>query len=288
MKIVNIIGGLGNQLFQYAFAIALQAEFPDDEVKVNTRCFRGYHLHNGYELDRLFEVKLPQASIFDLLKFAYPWINYKIWQVGHKLLPMRKYMINDISFKGDFNWSYVKNTMYFDGYWQSEKFFWNHKEEIKKAFKFPIIKDRYNLNAINFIKSKPTAFIHIRRGDYLNNPLYKDICTKEYYKQAIEILKMRYNYNQFIIFSNDIMWCKNNFSNILDGTNTVYSDWNKDNNSHFDIQLMSKCDAGIIANSSFSWWGAWLSDAKVIICPHKWINDARLDLDIIPNAWIRI
>ena len=87
MKIVNIIGGLGNQLFQYAFAVALQEEFPEEEVKICIKSFKGYPLHNGYELDNLFDIQLGKASFWDLCKVAYPWVNYKICQRGNKLLP---------------------------------------------------------------------------------------------------------------------------------------------------------------------------------------------------------
>lgn len=288
MKIVNIIGGLGNQLFQYAFAIAMKAEFPDEEVKINTLCFRGYPLHNGFELDRIFNLKLPLATILDLYKTAYPWGNYRLWQIGHNILPLRKSMIWDTELKRDFDFKQIADRRYFDGYWQSEKFFKNHKTEIRKAFTFPPITGNENLKAIDFINQNKTAFIHIRRGDYVNHPLYKDICTLEYYKKSIDLLRSKYNYHNFIIFSNDIKWCKGNLAKFLKNCEVLYADWNIGNKSYCDIQLMSMCDAGIVANSSFSWWGAWLSDAKIILCPHKWINNSKLDVDIIPSYWIKI
>lgn len=78
MKIVNIIGGLGNQLFQYAFALALKEEFKSEEIKINTSVFNGYPLHNGYELDRILDIKLKRASVFDLIKVVYPWLHYRL------------------------------------------------------------------------------------------------------------------------------------------------------------------------------------------------------------------
>lgn len=288
MKIVNVIGGLGNQLFQYAFAIALQAEFPNEEIKINTHCFRGYPLHNGYELDRIFDINIPQASISELFKYAYPWGHYRLWQVGHKVLPLRNSMIWDTNIIGDFDFRQVAEKNYFDGYWQSDKFFIKHKDAVRKAFRFPELQGSLNQEAFDFINQESTAFIHVRRGDYINHPLYKGICTLDYYSQAIERLREKRQYNQFLIFSNDIQWCKDNLSKLFIGTTIIYVDWNKGNDCYRDIQLMSKCDAGIVANSSFSWWGAWLSEAKEILCPSKWINDPSLNKDIIPSSWVKI
>lgn len=287
MKIVNVIGGLGNQLFQYAFAIALKAEFPNEEVKINTICFRNYPLHNGYELDKLFKVEMQYATLSDLFKYAYPWWNYRLWQIGHNLLPLRHSMARDTNFKSHFNYKQIENKIYFDGYWQSPKFFNKHRDAILKAFVFPPITGDKNKDAISFINNAPTAFIHIRRGDYINHPLFGGICTLDYYKNAINILRNEYSYNQFLIFSTDIVWCQANLSDYLSDASIKYVDWNKGQNSHFDLQLMSKCKGGIVANSSFSWWGAWLANSEVIVCPSKWATDPNINSDIIPESWIK-
>lgn len=287
MKIVNIIGGLGNQLFQYAFAIALQAEFPEEEVKINTSCFKYYPLHNGFELDQIFDIKTPKATLSELFKYAYPWANYKLWQIGHNLLPNRKSMVWDANIKNKFDFNLIKEKSYFDGYWQSPKFFEKHRDSVIKAFNFPEIKGNDNKKVLNFINNNPTAFIHVRRGDYINHSLFGGICTLDYYKKSIDILRRKYAYKQFLIFSNDMEWCHNNLGVFLAGTDTKYVDWNTGTDSHFDLQLMSMCKAGIVANSSFSWWGAWLADAEVIISPEKWANNPLINADIIPESWIK-
>lgn len=288
MKIVNIIGGLGNQLFQCAFAIALKEEFPDEEIKVNISCFRGYPLHNGFEIEDIFpDLNITHASTKDLMKVAWPWTHYKLWQIGSRILPQRSSMTIDTNYKEDFSFDMIKNKSYFDGYWQSPKFFEKHKDKIVEAFKFPHISDINNLEILNKIKTQPSAFIHVRRGDYINHPIFGGICTLDYYLNGIEILRKKYEFQQFLIFSNDINWCKENLTKPLAGASVIFVDWNKGSNSHFDIQLMSKCAGGIVANSSFSWWGAWLSSSNKIICPFQWTNDPNINSEIIPDSWIR-
>jgi len=288
MKVVNIIGGLGNQLFQYAFAIALQMEFPEEEVKICIKSFNGYPLHNGYELDDLFTVSLRKASFWDLCKVAYPWIHYRLWQIGNKIFPKRKTMLFEKDIKYPFCWEDIKKKNYFEGYWGSEIYFSKYKKAIQKSFNFNEINDKKNLNAMSFIKNKPTAFIHVRRGDYVNNPEFDGICTLEYYSKAISILKRDYNFNRFVIFSNDIPWCKENLTKYLTDSELLFIDWNKGKVSNIDMQLMTYCQGGIIANSTFSWWGAWLGEHSVIISPSKWKNNTIMLPDIIPDSWIKI
>lgn len=135
--------------------------------------------------------------------------------------------------------------------------------------------------------------LHVRRGDYENNSsakrLHGGICTLNYYKQAIELVASRIKNPVFFIFSNDLKWARENLE--LEKYKQVLVNLNKGNNSYKDMYLMSKCKHNIIANSSFSWWGAWLNanPKKIVICPKRWYNNKRLDSkDIVPESWIRI
>lgn len=289
MKVVNILGGLGNQMFQYAFAIGLQSAFPQEIVKLNISAFKGYPLHNGFELDTLFKIKLPFASKKDLLDVAYPWYHYRLWQIGLKLLPRRKSMSLDVDYYAGFDYNQVKDKSYFDGYWQSPKFFDKYRGEILKAFRFPDFTDLKNEEAVKFIESGRTAFIHVRRGDYVNHPLFKGICDEKYYYAGITALIYKYKFNRILIFSNDIKWCRTNLSVLFEDIPHKYVDWNKGKESYRDMQLMSHCKGALIANSTFSWWGAWLNDnpEKIVIAPHKWINIDN-EPDIIPDSWIKM
>jgi hypothetical protein len=116
--------------------------------------------------------------------------------------------------------------------------------------------------------------IHVRRGDYLNHESYKNICGLNYYCSAIRYIKTLIMDPFFIVFSDDILWCKENLNNILSDTSVIYVDWNTGKESYKDMQLISNCKHNIIANSSFSWWGAWLNTFpnKIIIAPKKWLN----------------
>ena len=127
--------------------------------------------------------------------------------------------------------------------------------------------------------------IHVRRGDYLNEPLLNGICDEQYYVAAIEEIKAMVDNPVFFIFSNDILWCKTHFNQI----NAVFVENNTGKNSYRDMQLMSLCKHHIIANSSFSWWGAWLGKYKdsMICAPTKWMN-AKVSSDVVCADWIKI
>lgn len=287
MKTVNIIGGLGNQLFQYAFALALQAEFPQEEVRIYTKCFNGYSLHNGYELDELFDIKLQKASFADVAKVAYPMWNYRSWQIVNHFFPLRSKMIRDKDALHNFDWEKLKDKSYFDGYWQSPRFFEKHKDQIIEVLRFKDFTEPQNIEAQSSIEKAPTAFLHVRRGDYLNLPATQGICTLEYYKNGLEVLKTEKGFKQFLIFSNDQQWCKDNLGDMLEGLDIIYVDWNSGIKSFRDIQLMSMCQGALIANSSFSWWGAWLGKKKTVIAPQRWFNDDT-NPDMIPDDWIKV
>ena len=125
----------------------------------------------------------------------------------------------------------------------------------------------------DLLSSDGSVGIHIRRGDYLNHPVYKDICTYEYYAKAIALIQEKIKNPVFYIFSNDILWCKNNIEKLISGCKVVYVDWNKGEDSYCDMQLLMACKTLIIANSSFSWWAAYLNARNPwVIAPKKWKN----------------
>lgn len=285
MKIVNIIGGLGNQMFQYAFAVALKQKFPDEEIRIYTRSFNGYKLHNGYELPNLFNITLKYATTRDVIRVYWPVFHYKLWQIARHCLPSRKcikekpgYIINEYE---------LENGKFFDGYFQRVSYLFSSRKEIQQIFSFPNIEDDYNLSAVKFIQEDESASIHVRRGDYLDHPVYGGICTTEYYMNALSVLKKKTATKRLLIFSNDIFWCKTVLADLLRGFKVMYVDWNNGKSSFRDMQLMSLCDHNIIANSSFSWWGAWLNRNKnqLVIAPKKWDNNEKFD-NMYLDSWI--
>lgn len=291
MKIVNILGGLGNQMFQYAFAVALQAKHPSEKIKIDSSGFKGYPLHNGFELKRIFDIELPEASIKEQMSLFYPLRNYRMWQIGNKVLPHRAstvYEPEDMHYVPEL----LLNTdsAYYLGYWQTEKYFRDIRPQILDVFTFPPFPlTSKNNEIVGLLQTKNVVSVHVRRGDYVNIGNTQSICTLEYYHQGIKKMKVTVSPEQFLIFSDDIGWCRENLAAAFGDVPCMYVDWNKGSESFCDIQLMSLCKHNIIANSSFSWWGAWLNQNpdKVVIAPSRWMNNGGW-VDIIPSDWVTI
>lgn len=183
MKIVRIIGGLGNQMFQYALALSLRQRFPSECIKIDTSLFNGYPLHNGFEIDQIFGSNFERARFKDIIKIGWPLPHYRLWQVGSRILPSRKSMCVE---RSDYTLELARITeptsILYDGYWQSELYFKEYRAQILDAFSFPEFKDENNIGLLNLLQSKKTVSIHIRRGDYVQHPFFKDICTISYYR----------------------------------------------------------------------------------------------------------
>ena len=274
MKIVKILGGLGNQMFQFAFALALKKKHPEERVLLDLRCARNYHKHHGYEISSVFHTNLPTASWSEILPLAYPYPNYNCWRIGVRLLPKRKdTIIEDLSMTLLSDITEIEQSKYYDGYWQHEEYFNGIKDEIIKAFTFPAYHNKRNLELSKTIQTCNSVSIHIRRGDYLKSNMYRDICNIDYYKQAILTIEGMVHPDLYCIFSDDMEWCKQKIVPLLN-KHSVLVDWNKNGDSYNDMHLMSECKHHIIANSSFSWWGAWLNKNKdkVVITPKRWNN----------------
>lgn len=289
MKIVNILGGLGNQMFEYAMYLALKDAHPQEEIRCCTRSFRGYGLHNGYELERIFGIKVKEASLWQLAKLAYPFWNYRSWQVMHHCLPKRKSMSRSLP-QIPFNQKEVKreDSVFYDGYWQNEDYFKHVRQNILAAFEFPKMEDEHNKKLGKMLKSANSVSCHVRRGDYLKDP-NMCVCTPDYYALAVKKMNELANPDLYCIFSDDIEWCKDNLASLCEGKIIIYVDWNKGENSFRDMQLMSLCKHNIIANSSFSWWGAWLNTnrSKVIISPEKWMKEDIVNSPICKD-WVKV
>lgn len=284
MKIVNIIGGLGNQMFQYAFALALQNRHKGEVVKIDTSHFnyifikkyKSANLHNGYEIEEVFpNTRLSHATPWDLMKLTWYMPNYVLSRVVRRILPIRKHEYiqkpKDIFAYGADVFNAVGNG-YYEGVWQAVDYYSNVKEELREVFAHPV-PNGYNKKLINDIHNSNSVGLHVRRGDYLAAPEFNGICNLEYYKKAIaEILKDNQKHS-FYIFSNDIPWCKQEIEPLISGHDIIYVTENVGKNSCWDMFLMTYCKDLIIANSSFSWWGAFLNkDVRKVIVPTRWVN----------------
>ena len=290
MKIVNLTGGLGNQMFQYAFALSLREKFPDEEVYIDTqhyhtlffKHFRGINLHNGYEIGKVFpNAEVPIAGWGELVKVSYYIPNYILSRIARKILPVRKYeMVLPLSKTYSYlPEAYREGNCYYEGFWQNIRYFEDIKDRLIEVFAHPE-PNKYNESLIKMISMQESVGIHVRRGDYLSEPDYKGICSLDYYKKAITRLKEVEQKYTFYVFSNDMKWCVENLEPIMSGYDVVYVTDNIGDNSCWDMFLMTYCKNLIIANSSFSWWGAFLNkNVNKVIAPCPWVNrDCEIEL----------
>ena len=289
MKIVRFIGGLGNQMFQQAFLIALE-QTSGDKVYIDTSEYSRKQQHNGYELERVFGIKNLEANYKDISKFTCLFHNSLLNKIYTKLSFLRQ---SDIKEKHSYKYFpsilHQHKDGYYDGYWQCHKYFDTYRDIILKTFQFIEFTDNRNIKLSRMIsEDKNSVSIHIRRGDYLRHYLYNGLCGLDYYIAAIDKIKeLKGPKLNFYIFSNDTLWCKENIIPCLESNRCIIVDWNQRENSFRDMQLMSLCQNNIIANSSFSWWAAYLNTKKdtVIIAPQKWINQP-LEYSMQLPEWI--
>lgn len=292
-KIVFLQGGLGNQMFQYAFFLSMKRVF--SEIYCDGTTLLLSPQHNGAELERIFgihsiEYSFSRFSLRVISKFLSLNNSYlRDFFLSILSLMGVSVIFDDIPsvFKSKFE-SNKKLSLYI-GYWQTEQYFANIKPTILSSFCFDNIKKSEKTRLMQYeIENSNAVSIHIRRGDYLsphNVLLYGNICTADYYLKAIDMIQELVDDIIFFIFSDDIEWVKTN----LRITNCKYIDWNKGKDSWQDMYLMSKCKHNIIANSSFSWWAAWLNQTpqKIVISPSRFLN-LKKSGDIIPSEWISI
>ncbi|MFY9241427.1 MAG: alpha-1,2-fucosyltransferase [Polaribacter sp.] len=267
MIIVRIVGGLGNQMFQYAYAKSLQQK--GYKVRIDISKFKNYKLHGGYHLDK-YNIDIETSSSFSNL----------ITRLGFRRSAKEKSLLFDEKFLKLPEKEYVK------GYFQTEKYFKEIKNIIYNQFQ---IKNTLSESTISYKKEiekyKNACSIHVRRGDFISDKKANKVhgtCTLDYYEKAIEFLNSQFKEVHFFIFSDDILWAKKN----LKIENVTFI--NHKTIPHEDLLLMSLCRFNITANSSFSWWGAWLNKhkSKVVIAPKQWFVDK--ENEVACNNWIQL
>jgi hypothetical protein len=277
IKVVLVRGGIGNQMFCYAFTLSLKSKFPLSYTTIDI--YPNVFDHRGFELHTFFDaVNIKNWTFYRRLHKLHTKFFTKIFFYRYREKSKSKY--DPIS-------GWVSPLIVFEGFWQTAKYFENQKELIKSTFKFNISK--LNIRSITTLKEIQTTnsvSVHIRRGDYLDHENnYGNICTAEYYRTAINLFTEKESNIYFYFFSDDPIWVKNNFPI----ESSVIIDFNIDQDSWQDMCLISYCKHNIIANSTFSWWGAWLNNNtdKVVVAPKKWTNNSECP-DIIPSAWIKV
>ena len=295
MIIVNLIGGLGNQMFQYACGGTLGRE-TGLAVKAATDMFNIYSLHNGPELSQVFSTSASVADFRDVQNMVgrwRAWPKVRRWLAFDtlKLLRGRHFVVEHPHRHNRELQDMAKDGVYLQGYWQSERYFDKHADALRKEFAFRNTLAGRNAELARQIRQNPSVSLHIRRGDYANCPktrAFHGLCEPDYYFRAIEFMRRHIPQFHLFAFSDDPQWVERRLKPSYPGM--VVVDHNPRNQSHNDMLLMSMCQHHIIANSSFSWWGAWLNPDpnKIVIAPRKWFAKAPDTADLIPKNWVRL
>ncbi|MCM8569204.1 alpha-1,2-fucosyltransferase [Gramella jeungdoensis] len=292
MICIKLKGGLGNQMFQYALGRIIEKKEGTD-LFIDNRFFRQESKISGltarsFELDVFPNTyKFADKAKIDL--FFSPTILSKI---------KRKMGINYPRIFMEKKFGYNENVLnfqppiYLSGYFQSYLYFKGYENLIDEIFSFP----SHTLNSINKsylqeIKAVNSVAVHIRRGDYVQNRLTQEFhgnCNRSYYQKAIEFLKEKIENPHFFFFSDDPKWVRNEFKEFACEKTFIE---NTSEEAWIDMFLMKTCKHNIIANSSYSWWSAWLNknSEKLVIAPKKWFAKQNFNIsDLIPKGWIQL
>lgn len=262
MIIVRLLGGMGNQLFQYAYGQALR--------------HRGHDV--AYSRESLIEGTHREYS----LDFLSPFLS-----------PPKGELVREKSHIFDPEMLWVPDHTTVEGYFQCEQYFQEVAHDIRSRFYH--IWDQNPLTGYAFevqqeVFSHNSVSIHVRRKDYVALQNYHGLLGMDYYEKAINLMTEKYGIIEppdglkFLVFSDDPSWCRQNFSSRFYIVESL--------SKYDDLRLMSRCDHAIIANSTFSWWAAWLGDnqsGRAVIAPEKWFQTDEIDYrDIVPSRWIKI
>lgn len=287
MIFVYLQGGLGNQMFQYAFAKALSGDkkMPfvidishfgkADQLGETPRSLQLQLFQTGFNVASTEELGLLNSA-------RYPSMLEKVWQKITQHYPLE--IVNDTTSIERVNSSSASHYL-LSGYFQKEIYFEKIAESIRSDFQSNvIIQPPFELHS-------KTVSVHIRRGDYITNSnanAHHGVCGMDYYERAFSFIENQIAEPHYIFFSDDIEWCKEHFKN------KINAHFIKDRNGkpeHEDLILMSRCTHHIIANSSYSWWGAWLNPnaSKIVIAPARW-NNAQTGAtnEYAPSTWIQL
>lgn len=292
MIIVKLMGGLGNQLFQYAAARSLALRH-GAELKLDLSCLeaaqegdtpRDYALHH-------FNINGVKASRWESSVMAGEWSNILVGFIARRLQKALRYCAyRENQFRVNPAFFSLSDNVYLDGYWQSERYFANYEDVIREELTLRTPLSGKNLEVAEAMRGVNAVSLHVRRGDYVTNEktrAYHSVCDDAYYRKAEALLTQHLQSPHFFVFSDDSEWVVNNLKLRCPATFISHNG----SAPHEDLRLMSLCRHHVLANSSFSWWGAWLSNRsdQLVVAPGKWFNDSSIDVsDLISPRWLRI
>lgn len=317
MIIARITMGLGNQMFQYAAALALSLE-KNVPLKVDTSSYAGYKLRQ-YELDTCFTIDTAKATETECSEYVFHHPVKRIW---NKIIPGKKIRTLGLAYEETFikrnllaaynffspphkllnyqepHYHFDKHffdtseNVYLHGYWMSWKYFQKYEQEVRNAFTIRKELIQHLETMAEKMQQNNSVAIHIRRTDFTDNKIQylKTIIPVAYYVKAIALLKEKYNNISLYFFSDDIDWVKQNVH--IENLPVYYIDKAFTSSAIEDFYLMTQCRHNIIANSTFSWWAAYLNahQGKTVIAPKKWYSHASHYnyKDVYPLSWMLI
>lgn len=289
--IFKVLGGVGNQMFQYAAGRALSLKY-EQPLWLDVSGFADYGLHQGFELQRIFNCTAEIVNETDMRRILgwqfSPCIRRVLSRPNMKAFRSRAFVVEPYFHY----WPGIKSVpcdCYLMGYWQSEKYFLEVASQIRKDFSFRLPLENQNVELAKQINQVNAVSLHVRRGDYANIPkttATHGLCSLDYYRASIRLVAEQVQQPHFFVFSDDIAWVKNNLKIEFPHQ---YVDHNHDAESYNDMRLMSMCQHHIIANSTFSWWGAWLNPSvnKIVVAPSRWFANQTDVPDLLPQDWIK-
>ncbi len=291
--VAALIGGLGNQMFQYAVARSL-ADRHGASLLLDTSGFENYPFRR-YELGEL-NIRADIAQPADLLFFKrrqhMSWLSKTFDRMVSKFHPdVDSRIFNERAFAYDENIYQQIPPVYLSGYWQSERYFSDKADAIRVDLSLRRPVDEACHVFMESIRNTTSVSLHVRRGDYVSNAVTARVhgtCSLDYYRAAIAYIASSVEDPHFFIFSDDIDWAAYNLR--LTHMYTLV-DINGVDRGVMDMALMKACRHHIIANSSFSWWAAWLnpSSDKIVVAPQRWFNEANHDTrDLLPANWVKL
>ncbi len=288
MVIVKIVGGLGNQMFQYAAGRSLALK-NNSRLMLDISSYSTYYRLRDYKLKHFnieqnyvpVRPRRRSAAAYGvyLAKYLFSRPSGKITVVSRENFASADKLLG------------LKKTVYLDGYWQSDEYFKDVAGVIAKDFTPVCGPDPENSKILDIIGSSNSVSLHIRRGDYVSNPANKKIYNSlgvDYYLRAAGLIEEKTGKPEFFVFSDEIDWARANLKHL---SGVHFMDRNGPEKDYEDLRLMSACKHHVTANSSFSWWGAWLcrNPGKIVISPEKWYAAGKISPgDPVPGEWIRL
>lgn len=279
MRLIKMTGGLGNQMFIYAFYMQMHRRFKNTRIDLSDMMH--YRVHNGYELHRIFN-GLPEDE-FCINQKAKKVIEFLFFKT---ILERKQDLTTLAAFERPRLWPLI----YFKGFYQSERYFAGIADEVRAAFTFD--EGKANTSTLEMLRrieaDDHSVSLHVRRGDYLEPSVWRNtgcVCREEYYRDAVAYVRDKIEAPSFYVFSDDIDWAATH----LDLPQAEFINWNAGTDSWQDMMLMSRCRHHVICNSTFSWWGAWLgvNPDKMVVAPERWSALSEMPY-ICPQSWVKL